>query len=107
MACPACGKEASEGDRFCSGCGAPLAATDPPDVVDDLIHDYQKALADRPDDANTLYSLGLALARKGRDGDAVAAWRRVQSIEPKFADVARAIADAQQRIQNRNPRTEE
>ena len=98
MKCAACGKEADEGDRFCSGCGAPLAADRVPDVVDDLIRDYRNQLADQPEDASTLYNLGLALERKGRWQEALAVWRQVQQVEPGFGDTAESIARVERRL---------
>jgi cytochrome c-type biogenesis protein CcmH/NrfG len=70
-------------------------------VVDDLIRDYRKALADRPDDASTLFSLGLALVRKGWTEEALAALRRAQTIEPGVPDVAREIARIEKTVTER------
>lgn len=91
-ACPKCDKEAGEGDRFCSGCGAALVAEGPSDVLDDLIRDYQRELSDKPDDANILYNLGLTFERKGRFADALAALRRVREVAPEFSDVEKVIS---------------
>ena len=103
MNCAACGREAREDDRFCSGCGAPLSGSAGTDVVDDLIRDYQRELADRPDDAGLLYNLGLALERKGRFEDALAAWRRIRDTDPGFGDVANAVARVEGRLKASDP----
>ena len=88
MRCPACGREAPKGDRFCGGCGSPLSGAQ--DVLDDLIRDYQKELADKPEDTSALYSLATALERKGRLREALAAWRRLGALASD-GEVAAAI----------------
>ena len=101
MNCAECGKEAREGDRFCSGCGVSLSPSARRDVVDDLIRDYRKELEDKPDDTSVLYNLGLALERKGRLDEALDVWRTVQMIEREFPDVDEAIVRLRRRIEDR------
>ena len=48
----------------------------------DALESYDRALAIKPDDAETLYHRGHALANLGRYGEAIEAWQRVLAIDP-------------------------
>ncbi|MGD9520213.1 MAG: tetratricopeptide repeat protein [Armatimonadota bacterium] len=85
-ACPKCGIQTNEEDRFCRRCGAKLTGRQPSATMDALAEEYRKVVADHPNDADAHYSLGLALLYSERWAEAVIHIERVIELAPAFAD---------------------
>jgi tetratricopeptide (TPR) repeat protein len=58
---------------------------------------FQRSLAQRPDDAETYFWMGVAYARSGRPADAVAAWRSAARLDPE-GEQGRAALEAIARL---------
>lgn len=60
--CPQCGASCEERDRFCRMCGTPLIADT---ALSRLAAEYQRKLADKPNDPDLRYNLALAYRKMG------------------------------------------
>jgi Flp pilus assembly protein TadD len=60
---------------------------------DEAIAHFRKALDIRPDDADTHYNLGWALAATGRSEEALAQYRQALGIRSRFAKAMNSLAE--------------
>lgn len=81
--CPQCGSPCDEGDRFCRMCGAPLLADS---ALSRLAQEYQRKLADRPNDPDLRYNLAIAYRRLGFLDRAKEELHKVIGLSPDFPD---------------------
>jgi tetratricopeptide (TPR) repeat protein len=68
-------------------------------VPEDAIVDYRRALQLSPDYADAHFNLAGALARNGRDGEAIKHWQRYLELDSgsPWARIARAHLDGVER----------
>jgi tetratricopeptide (TPR) repeat protein len=88
MNCPACDREISAEDAFCKHCGQRLGG--PPRqsrsaTVDDMEREYRQWLAEKPQDADAHYNVGLANLYSGNYAEAAEAFTVVIELLPEDA----------------------
>ncbi len=104
MDCPACARPVGAGDQYCKHCGARLGVTpaEPRSAtVRDMVAEYRKSLADQPDDASSLYNVGLGHLYSGQYEAAVEAFRAVVRILPEEASAHEKLAVALAKLHRR------
>ena len=85
MDCPTCGDVVGEGDVFCKHCGTRLQVAESASrsgAVDDLAAEYRNLLAEKPDDPDALYNVGLAELYSGNPKVAEEYFSRVAALLP-------------------------
>ncbi len=82
--CPRCGNPYEEGDRFCRICGAQLEGENV--ALTALISEYERKLADNPDDPNLRYNLALAYKHMGFLEPARRELEKVIALSPDFPE---------------------
>jgi Flp pilus assembly protein TadD len=103
MDCPVCSNPVETGDHFCKHCGALLARSAEPRslAVRDMVAEYHKHLADKPDDAGVLYNVGLGHLYSGEYEAAVEAFRAVVRLLPDEAAGYEKLAVALAKLNRR------
>ena len=89
--CPSCSAHCDPGMNFCGVCGYRLRAAS--NAVVDMIEDYRRKLAIRPNDPNAHYNLALAYLMAKEQRLAELELLRVTELEPNFADPHLRLAD--------------
>jgi tetratricopeptide (TPR) repeat protein len=110
MDCPGCGREIAEEDAFCRHCGARLGG--PPKqsrsaTVDDMEREYRQWLADKPQDADAHYNVGLANLYSGNYDEAEKSFRTVVELLPEEASGYEKLAVALAKLGRRREALEE
>jgi len=85
MDCPACAKPISDEDRFCKHCGKRLgvpALRALSGAVEEMEREYRQGLADKPDNPDAHYNVGLANLYSGNYEAAAEAFRAVIDLLP-------------------------
>jgi tetratricopeptide (TPR) repeat protein len=104
MDCPGCGRPVDPDDQFCKHCGARLGANASAPrsaAVRDMVAEYRQHLADKPDDPNSLYNLGLACLYSGQYQEAAEAFEAVVRLDPGEAPAHEKLAVALVRLNRR------
>ena len=105
MDCPACGQAIGEEDPFCKHCGGRVVARGPKPrsaTVQDMVAEYRSSLADKPNDPNVLYNLGLGHLYSGHYDAAVEAFCEVIRLAPEEAPAYEKLAVALVKLNRRD-----